>query len=160
MKGIWLLTLIVLLRGWAAGADTADIEPLSLHDAAAVKDAGDNLARCAGVYRGAAELMRRSGRADAAAYAESVSSGALFAAYLLLTSPTAVEAKIFDSVDPNVHIEALAWGSERNFVMMDEQAESGTVAVLRACTATVSLHSSVLRGALPVLATAEAHSVR
>lgn len=160
MKGMWLLTCILLLRGYAALADTGDVEPLRLRDVAAVKDAADGLARCAGVYRGVAELMRRRGRAEAAAYADSVGTGALFAAYLLLTAPAAVEAKILDSIDPNVHIEALAWGSARNFVMLEEQAEAGTAAVLRACTATSVTQSSVLRGALPVLAAAEAPSVQ
>jgi hypothetical protein len=160
MKGSWLLTGIVLLSGYAALADAADVEPMRPSDAAAVRGAADGLARCAGVYRGAAELMRRSGRAEAAAYADSVGTGALFAAYLLLTSPAALEAKVLGSLDPNVHIEALAWGSARNFVMLEEQAESGTAAALRACTATSSMQSSVLRGALPVLATGVTQSVQ
>jgi hypothetical protein len=153
MKGIRLLACTLLLHGHAALADT---EPLHLDDAAAVKAAGDRLARCAGVYRGAAELMRRSGREDSAAYAESVGFGALFAAYLLFTSPAAVDAAVLGDVDPNTHIEALAWGTERNFVLMDEQAQPPRSAALRACAQTGVMQSSLLRGALPVLA----HSVR
>jgi hypothetical protein len=152
MKGIRLLACTALLHGYVALADTANVEPLHLRDAAAVKDAGDSLARCAGTYRGVAELMRRSGRESSAAYAESVGFGALFAAYLLLTSPAAVDGHVLDDVDPNVHIEALAWGSERNFVMLEEDAEPTTVEALRACAQTRSLQSSLLRGALPVLA--------
>ena len=152
MKGIRLLACAVLLHGCAALAETGGVEPLRLNDAAAVKQAGDRLARCAGVYRGAAELMRRNGRDEAAAYAESVGFGALFAAYLLFTSPVAVDADVLDEVDPNVHIEALAWGTERNFVLMDEHADPPRSESLRACRETNVLQSSLLRGALPVLA--------
>jgi hypothetical protein len=152
MKGIRLLAYAALLYGYAALAETGHVEPLRLHDAVAMKDAADRLARCAGTYRGAAEVMRKSGREQAAAYAENVGFGALFAAYLLLTSPAAVEAAVLDSVDPNVHIEALAWATERNFVMMDEQAETAMTAVFKACKETAELQSSLLRGALPVLA--------
>jgi hypothetical protein len=150
MKGIRLLACTVLFYGYAALADTG--EPLPLHDATAVKVAGDRLARCAGIYRGAAELMRRSGRDDSAAYAESVGFGALFAAYLLFTSPVAVETGILDDVDPNVHIEALAWGTERNFILSDEHADPSRSESLRACRETNVMQSSLLRGALPVLA--------
>jgi hypothetical protein len=152
MKSTALLICTALLLGHAALANAADVEPLPLRDATAMRDAGDRLARCAGTYRGAAELMRRSGEYEAAAYAESVGFGALFAAYLLLTSPAAVEADVLADVDPNVHIEALAWGSERNFVRLDERRDGPAAEVLRACTETRFLQSSLLRGALPVLA--------
>jgi hypothetical protein len=149
MKGIRLLACTAVLYGYAA---MADMPPLLLPDAVAMKDAADRLARCAGTYRGAAEVMRKSGREQAAAYADNVGFGALFAAYLLLTSPAAVEAGVLDSVDLNVHIEALAWGTARNFVMMDEQAEVGALQTFKACQGTERLQSSLLRGALPVIA--------
>jgi hypothetical protein len=152
MKMIWLLACAAALYSHAALADTTIAEPLRLSDPVAMKDAADSLARCAGIYRGAAEVMRNSGREEQAVYAESVGFGALFAAYLLLTSPAAVAADVASSVDPLAKIEALAWGSERNFVMMDEQAEAGTVAAVRACKQTAELQSSLLRGASPVLA--------
>ena len=72
------------------------LEAIHLNDAASVKDSGDRLARCAGTYRGAAAVMRQSGREQAASYAET-GSGALFAAYLLLTSPAALEAKVLST---------------------------------------------------------------
>lgn len=152
MKSIRLLACAAVLFGHAALADTTVAEPLQLSDAAAMKNAADSLARCAGIYRGAAEVMRNSGREEQAAYAESVGFGALFAAYLLLTSPAAVAADVLDSVDPLAKIEALAWGSERNVVMMDAQAEEGVVAAVRACKQTAELQSSLLLGAVPVLA--------
>lgn len=152
MKSIRLLACAAVLFSHAALADTTVAEPLQLSDAAAMKNAADRLARCAGIYRGAAEVMRNSGREEQAAYAESVGFGALFAAYLLLTSPAAVAADVLDSVDPLAKIEALAWGSERNVVMMDAQAEEGVVAAVRACKQTAELQSSLLLGAVPVLA--------
>lgn len=119
-------------------------EPLRMHDTAWIRAAGDRLARCAGTYRGAAALMRDGGRAAGADYAENVASGALFASYLLLTSPEAVAAKVLQGVDPNVHIEALVWGTKQNFIGMEaegpEQAE-----LLRDCTSAAALQSAVLR---------------
>jgi hypothetical protein len=155
MKSVWLLACVAVLFSHVAVADTTVAEPLRLSDAAAMKDAADSLARCAGIYRGVAEVMRTSGREQQAAYAESVGFGALFAAYLLLTSPAAIDADVLDSVDPLAKIEALAWGSERNFVMMNEQAEEGIVAAVRACKQTAELQSSLLLGAVPVLARAD-----
>ena len=152
MKGVRLLACVLSFSACAALAETRGVEPLHLASAAAIKSAGDGLARCAGTYRGAAQVMRRTGREDAAAYAEAVGFGALFAAWLLFTAPAAVEANVLAAVDPNVHIEALAWGSERNFVMMDAQAETALMQVFKACKETAPLQSSLLRGALPVLA--------
>ena len=152
MKGARLFAWLLPFFACAALAQTRSVEPLELASAAAIKSAGDRLARCAGTYRGAAEVMRRNGREDAAAYADAVGSGALFAAWLLFTAPAAVEADVLAAVDPNVHIEALAWGSERNFVMMDAQAETAAMQVFKACKETAPLQSSLLRGALPVLA--------
>jgi len=113
LKAIRLVTLVAALAAGTIFAQAPDVTPVHLDDAAWVKDTGDRLARCAGTYRGAAEVMRQSGRLQAATYAEGVASGALFAAYLLLSSPVAVEAKVLDTVDTNVHIEALAWGATR-----------------------------------------------
>lgn len=152
MTGVRLLACLLSFCACSALAETLSVEPLQLTSAAAIKSAGDRLARCAGTYRGAAELMRRNGREDAAAYADAVGSGALFAAWLLFTAPAAVEANVLAAVDPNVHIEALAWGSERNFVMMDAQAEAAAMQVFKACKETAQLQSSLLRGALPALA--------
>jgi hypothetical protein len=154
MKGVRLLACVFLCHASAALADVGTVEPLPLTSAAAIKSAGDRLARCAGTYRGAAEVMRNNGRDDAASYADAVGTGALFAAWLLFTAPAAVEANVLSAIDPNVHIEALAWGSERNFVMMDAQAEPGAMQAFKACRETALLQSSVLRGALPVLALA------
>lgn len=151
MTGVRLLACLLSFCAAGALAQTRSVEPLQL-SAAAIKSAGDRLARCAGTYRGAAEVMRRSGREHAAAYADAVGSGALFAAWLLFTAPAAVEAKALAAVEPNVHIEALAWGSERNFVMMDAQGEAATMTELKACKDTAALQLSLLRGALPVLA--------
>jgi hypothetical protein len=156
MKSIRLAAWLVLSIGTVAAARAEDGGALRMNDAVWVKDAADRLARCAGTYRGAAELMRHDGRAQAATFAESVGSGALFAAYLLLTSPTAIEAKVLDKVDTHVHIEALAWGAKRNFIMMDEQGDSALSAVLRSCTEVGDLQSSVLRGASATPATAAA----
>ena len=152
MNVIRLLACTAMLYGYAAFAQTEPVEPLRLTDVVAMKEAADRLARCAGTYRGAADVMRKSGREAAATYAENVGFGALFAAYLLLTSPAATDAQVLGGLDPNVHIEALSWATERNFVMMEEQAEPVTAEVLRACTETADLQSSLLRGALPVLA--------
>lgn len=153
MTGVRLLACLLSFCSCAALAEpAARVQPLELTSAAAIKSAGDRLARCAGTYRGAAEVMRRNGRENAAAYADAVGSGALFAAWLLFTAPAAVEANVLSAVDPNVHIEALAWGSERNFVMMDEQAEAGAMQVFNACKETTALQSSLLQGAMPMLA--------
>ena len=158
MKIIWLMAWFVSLSGSAAArAENDDV--LRLNDAAWVKDAGDRLARCAGTYRGAAAVMHEGGREQAAAFAESVATGALFAAYLLLTSPAAIDAKVLGKADTHVHIESLAWGAKRNFVMMDEQSDPELSRVLRACTETSALQSSVLRGSSGTPVTAEARSV-
>jgi hypothetical protein len=89
--------------------------------------------------------MRDGGRAASADYAESVASGALFASYLLLSSPEAAAAAVLKGIDANVHIEALVWGTARNFIGMEadgaEQAK-----LLRDCaTRTSALQSAVLR---------------
>jgi hypothetical protein len=160
-KAIRLMIWFGLLSGGAALASASDLEAedletVHLNDAAWVKNAGDRLARCAGTYRGAAAVMRQSGREQAAAYAEAVGSGALFAAYLLFTSPAALEAKVLDPVDANVHIEALAWGTKRNFIMMDTHGDPAMGDVLRSCTRTSSLQSSILRGAMAAPTAADA----
>jgi hypothetical protein len=160
MKSIGLTAWLVLSIGTVTVARAEDAGTLRMNDAAWVKDAGDRLARCAGTYRGAAELMRHDGREQAATFAESVGSGALFAAYLLLTSPAAVEAKVLDKVDAHVHIEALAWGAKRNFIMMDAQGDPALSGVLRSCTEASELQSSVLRGASASPATAAARPAR
>jgi hypothetical protein len=154
MNAVRLLACVLLCHApaYAALAEPRNLEPAPLTSAAEIKSAGDRLARCAGTYRGAAEVMRKNGREHAASYADAVGTGALFAAWLLFTAPAAVEANVLRAVDPNVHIEALAWGSERNFVMMDAQAEPGAMQAFKACRETASLQSSVLRGALPLLA--------
>ena len=154
MKGIRLTTWLVLLGGFAVSANAQELETVRMNDAAWLKAAGDRLARCAGTYRGAAQIMRQSGREQAANYAEGVASGALFAAYLLLTSPTALEAKVLDQVEATVHIDALAWGTKRNFIMMDTERDPPLAALLRSCTQTSSLRSSVLRGSLTIPMTA------
>jgi hypothetical protein len=159
MKGIRLTTWLVLLGGFAVSANAQDLENLRLNDAAWVKDAGDRLARCAGTYRGAAEIMRHSGREQAAGYAEGVASGALFAAYLLLTSPAALEAKVLDEVDAIVHIDALAWGTKQNFISMDTERDPPLAALLRSCTQTSSLQSAVLRGSMTTPTAAEVRAV-
>jgi hypothetical protein len=158
MKSIPLTAWLVLSMsiGSVAVVSAEDGGALRMTDAGWVKDAGDRLARCAGTYRGAAELMRHEGREQAASFAESVGSGALFAAYLLLTSPVAVEAKVLDTVDAHVHIEALAWGAKRNFIMMDQQGDPALTAVFRSCTEASELQSSVLRSSSAWPATAAA----
>src|SRR5690348_8024229 len=105
----------LLLLGGSLGtfAEAQDAEPLRMHDAGWIREAGDRLARCAGIYRGAAAIMRDGGRAASADYAESVASGALFASYLLLSSPEAAAAAVLKGIDANVHIEALVWGTAR-----------------------------------------------
>lgn len=152
MKRLRLIVCAALLHGHLAFAEQANVEALQIGDAAALKEAGDRLARCAGTYRGAAAVMRERGREQKAAYAESVGFGALFAAYLLLTSPSAVDAKILGPLDANVHIEALAWASERNFIVQNEQAEPAALQAFKACRETELLQSRLLRGALPALA--------
>ena len=156
MKGTRLMTCVVLLSGFAVLANAENLEMLHLSDPAWVKDTADRMARCAGTYRGDAQVMRQNGREQAATYAEGVGSGALFAAYLLLTSPTALEAKVLDQVDANAHIEALAWGSKRNFIMMDTERDPAWSAVLRSCTQTSSLQSSILVGSMAIPTVAEA----
>ena len=156
MKSLRLVACAALLQGHLALAQQPNVEALLISDAAALKQAGERLARCAGTYRGAAAVMRESGRAEKAAYAESVSFGALFAAYLLLTSPSAVDAQVLGAFDPNLHIEALAWASERNFVMQNAQAEPAAMQAFKACRETEALQSRLLRGALPALARAPA----
>jgi hypothetical protein len=158
MKGILLSVWFLLSIASAVRARAEDIGTLHMNDAVWVKDSADRLARCAGTYRGAAEVMRHGGREEAATFAESVGSGALFAAYLLLTSPAAVDAKVLDKVDTHVHIEALAWGAKRNFIMMDEHADPASSGVLRSCTETGALQSAVLRGSSATPATAEVRS--
>jgi len=156
VKSLGLVACAALLQAHLALAEPTIGATLPISDAKALKEAGDRLARCAGTYRGAAAVMRESGRAEKAAYAESVSFGALFAAYLLLTSPSAVEAKVLGALDPNLHIEALAWAGERNFVMQNAQAEPAALQAFKACRETELLQSRLLRGALPVLAAAPA----
>ena len=145
MKVVTLAIGLVLLGSFNAVAHAQDAEPLRLHDARWIRDAGDRLARCAGIYRGAAAVMRDGGRAAGADYAESVASGALFASYLLLTSPEAVAATVLNGIDPNVHIEALVWGTKRNFIGMETESPE-QARLLRDCTTrTSALQSAVLR---------------
>jgi hypothetical protein len=152
---ITLVIGLVVLAGRSAFAGAQEAEPLRMNDAAWLRDAGDRLARCAGTYRGAAAVMRDGGRATQAAYAESVASGALFASYLLLTSSEAVTANVLKGIDPNVHIEALVWGTKRNFIEMDAQGPE-QAGLLRACTRTSALQSAVLRSSLAAPAAAPA----
>jgi len=145
MKVVTLVIGLVLLVSFSAVAQAEDVEPLHMNDAHWIRDAGDRLARCAGIYRGAAAIMRDGGRAAGADYAESIASGALFAAYLLLTSPEAAATTVLDGVDPNVHIEALVWGTSRNFIGMDAEGPE-QARLLRDCTTrTSALQSAVLR---------------
>ena len=155
MKVITLVIGLLLLGRFGAVAHAQDVEPLRLHDAAWLRDAGDRLARCAGTYRGAAAVMRDGGRATRAVYAESVASGALFASYLLLTSAEAQAANVLKGIDPNVHIEALAWGTKRNFIEMDAQGAE-QAKLLRDCTRASALQSAVLRSSLDAPAAAAA----
>jgi hypothetical protein len=74
----------------------------------------------------------------------------------LFTSPTAVQGKVLDQVDAVVHIDALAWGTKRNFIMMDTGQDPALSGVLRNCTQTSSLQSSILRGSLATPTAAEA----
>ena len=156
MNGIRLLICVGLVtaNGAIARAETPEI--FHFTDASWVKDAGERLARCAGAYRGVAAVLRKSGRDEPAAYADQVGSGALFAAYLLLTSPVAADADAPNAVDVNVRIDTLAWGTERNVVMADAQRESGLPTELRACTQLSALQSAVLHGAMAVSAVAAA----
>lgn len=142
---IVLLGLLLLGGSLGTFAEAQDAEPLRMHDAGWIREAGDRLARCAGIYRGAAAIMRDGGRAASADYAESVASGALFASYLLLSSPEAAAAAVLKGIDANVHIEALVWGTARNFIGMEaEGAEQAKL--LRDCTTrTSALQSAVLR---------------
>ena len=170
MKCPRFVTLTVAMLGaFAATAGAQDLETARLDDAVWMKAAGDRLARCAGTYRGAAEVMRQGGREQAATYADGVASGALFAAYIALTSPAVLEANALETVDPNVHIEALAWGTKRNFMMAAAESDraQGDAAlpdVLRACTQIGDLQSSILRTlaepATPVAADARGASKR
>jgi hypothetical protein len=142
---VTLVIGLVLLVGCGAAAQAQDVESLRMHDAGWIRDAGDRLARCAGIYRGAAILMRDGGRAAAADYAESVASGALFASYLLLTSPEAVAATVLHGIDATVHIDALVWGTKRNFIGMEAEGPE-QAGLLRECTTrTSALQSAVLR---------------
>jgi hypothetical protein len=147
MKVITLVIGLAVVGSPGAYAEAQNAEPLRMHDAAWLRDAGDRLARCAGTYRGAAAVMRDGGRATRAAYAESVASGALFASYLLLTSAEAQAANVLQGIDANVHIEALAWGTKRNFIEMDAQGPE-QAKLLRACTRASALQSAVLRSSL------------
>jgi hypothetical protein len=144
MKVVTLVIALALLGSSNALADLQDAEPLQMHDAAWIRASGDRLARCAGTYRGAAALMRSGGRGTGADYAESVASGALFASYLLFTSPEAVAADVLKGIDPNVHIEALVWGTKHNFIGMEAEGPEQTK-LLRECTRTGALQSAVLR---------------
>jgi hypothetical protein len=147
MKIITLVIGLVVLGRSVAFAEAQDAEPLRMNDAAWLRDAGDRLARCAGTYRGAAAVMRESGRATRAEYAESVASGALFASYLLFTSAEAVAANVLQGIDANVHIEALVWGTRRNFIEMDAQGPA-QARLLKDCTQASALQSAVLRSSL------------
>jgi hypothetical protein len=147
MKRIRVMACSFLLASFGAAAHADEFDTVHFDDAAWVKSAGDRLARCAGTYRGAAAVLRERGRKEAATYAENVASGALFASYLLLTSQTAVDGKVLEDVDTNVHIEALAWGTKRNFSMMEAQRDPHAPEVLRDCARTGALQSAVLRDA-------------
>lgn len=156
MKVVTLVIGLVLLISFNGATHAQDVEPLRMHDAGWIRDAGDRLARCAGIYRGAAAVMRSGGRAAGAAYAESVASGALFASYLLFTSPEAVAATVLEGIDPNVHIEALVWGTKRNFIGMETEGPE-QARLLRDCTTrTSALQSAVLRSSLDAPAAAAA----
>jgi hypothetical protein len=146
MKVVTLVLGLVLIGGLSGTvAHAQDAEPLRMQDAGWIRDAGDRFARCAGIYRGAAAIMRDGGRAAGADYAESVASGALFASYLLLSSPEAVAAAVLHGVDPSVHIEALVWGTKRNFIGMEMEGPE-QARLLRECTTrTSALQSAVLR---------------
>jgi hypothetical protein len=156
MKAVTLVIGLALLGSSAAFAEDAqDVGALRMHDAAWIRDAGERLARCAGTYRGAAAVMRGAGQATRAAdYAESVASGALFASYLLLTSPEAATA--LEGVDANVYIEALAWGTKRNFIEMASAESAEQAKLLRDCTRTSALQSAVLRSSLDAATAAPA----
>ena len=121
MKVVTLVIGLVLVIGFNAPAQAQDIEPLRMHDAHWIRDAGDRLARCAGIYRGAAAVMRDGGRVAGAAYAESVASGALFAAYLLLTSPEAVAATVLHGIDAQ-RIRTIGLGEGYPVASNDTQA--------------------------------------
>jgi len=63
-----------------------------------------------------------------------------------LTSPEAVAATVLHGIDANVHIEALVWGTKRNFIGMETEG-SEQAKLLRDCTThTSALQSAVLRG--------------
>lgn len=136
-----------LLWGFAAVGNAQTSAASRFDDPAWAKDAADGLARCAGTYRGAAEVLRADGRRDRANYLDGVASGALFASYVLLTSPAALEGRVLGTVDTHVYIEALARGSETNFSALSDAAQSaGAMAqALRSCTQTSGLQSSVLQ---------------
>ena len=58
-----------------------------------------------------------------------------------------MEAKVLGTVDVNVHIEALAWGAKRNFIMMDKERDPAlSDAPARSCTQTSFLQSTRLAG--------------
>lgn len=154
MKRFRLATLLVSFAACTGFARAQDVTTLNMNDPGWVMEAGSRLARCAGTYRGAAAVMRDGGRESAANYADNVASGALFAAYLLFTSPEAIASKALDSVDPGVHIEALAWGSKRNF--METRTEPAQAELLHDCALTSSLQSAVLRSSAQVASSAAA----
>jgi hypothetical protein len=157
MRVTTLVMGFILFAGGSAVAAAQDVEPLRLHDAAWLRDAGERLARCAGTYRGAAAVMRGAGQAARAAdYAESVASGALFASYLLLTSPEAVAANVLKGVDANVYIEALVWGTKRNFIEMAAAESPEQTRLLKDCTRLSALQSAVLRSSSDAPAAAAA----
>ena len=162
MKNMGLVTLAAALLGWSNGQATAEgIDAVHFEDAVWVQQSADGLARCGGTYRGAAHVMRAGGREQSATYLDAVSTGALFAAYILLTSSDSLEDNVLDSHDATVYIERLARGSEGSFkTLANGSLSDGAMAVaLRSCVQKSSLQSSVLETLMPSAPTVGAKSI-
>lgn len=156
IKRTQIMAVVAVLAGYAALAGADEVQTLHMSDAAWVRDMGDRLARCAGTYRGAAQVMRRTGRRQAANYAEGVGSGALFAAYLMLTAPATRAAELLANADVNAHIEALARSANQHFLEMSSARDPAMPAELRSCTRMSSLQSLILQGSTAIPNIAEA----
>jgi hypothetical protein len=161
MKGACFALLVAMC--WTDGqAVEHGTDSFHFEDVAWARAAADELARCAGTYRGAAQVLRDGERVEGAAYLDGVASGALFAAYVLLTSPAAIESKVLGAVNTQVYLAALADGAEVNFNRLAERPAT-TAAMsdaLQLCTRTSVLQSSVLRTLMPTAAPAGAANVR
>lgn len=113
-------------------------------DAVWLKNAADGLARCVGTYRAAAEVMRVGGREQSAAYVESVATGALLAAYLLLDSRATLKNEPLSAHAASVYLEGVADAASGEFAALAPANEAMSLS-LRGCVALSGLQSSVLK---------------